>query len=171
MSMNIGLVPELTTADKTSAKRWLISALAHPTLSPGSFPLTGRVAVYINGAALQCYNGYWGIDGLRVQVGNDNGSSSSGISMVERVAIYGAIISACEMWDQLTEQYSTAVARVLLESYNTAMSGLVQTRAGIATGLAFSSDRRQVAAKMGDSYYLPNGEAVDVTGAGWTVVE
>lgn len=177
--MKVGLAPDLTGDEKRSLKRWLVSALAHARLSSSGWPLGSKIGVYIDGTAVQTYNGYWTVDGQRLHIGTDT-TDGRLTNLVDRIAVLGAIISAVELWPELTDQYSAAVSRVLLESYNTAMSGLVQTRAGIATGLAFSADRNQVAARIGDEWFLPSGEAVTAeelartTEAGaavWTLVE
>lgn len=171
--MKVGLAPDLNGVEKRALKTWLVTALAHARLSPGGFGPVGKIAVYVDGQALSVTNDYWNINsggnGRTLGIGNDNGVTP--MALTERIAILGAIISAVELWPELTDQYSAAVSRVLLESYNVAMSGLVQTRAGIATGLAFSADRNQVAAKFGDNWHLPNGEVITPDPAVWTLVE
>lgn len=171
MGMKIGLQPELTPAERAALERWLKSALRHAELSPGSFPLVRRIGVYINDQALQVTNDYWMLNGYQCGIGNHN--SGVAMSQMDRLAILGAIISAVSMWDTLQEDYSTAMCRVLLETYNTGMSGMVRARQGVATGLAFSADRLQVAARMGtndDVWYLPTGEQV-VPDESWTRVQ
>lgn len=167
--MKVGLAPDLSVTEKRALRTWLVTALAHARLSPGGFAPVGKIAVYVDGQALSVVNDYWNSNNRMLGIGNDNGATP--MALTERIAILGAIISAVELWPELTDQYSTAVSRILLESYNVAMSGLVQTRAGIATGLAFSADRNQVAAKFGDNWHLPNGETITPDPAVWTLVE
>lgn len=175
MPVRIGLAPELTDGEKTALRRWLVHVLGQPNLcgtsSSYNFPLNGRIAVYIDGLAYPCYHGYWDrSDGVRLKLGADSGNIS--IPMDVRLAILSAIISAAGLWD-LTEQFSAAVCRTLLESYNTSMSGLVRTTQGVPTGLAFNASSNQVAALMGGGWHLPNGGAIEIAegNTDWVVVQ
>lgn len=171
--MRIGLVPELTTTEKISLRRWLVHVLSQPNLSGASsnysFPLASKIAIYIDGTAYSCQNGYWERTGTILGIGLGGGGGSIPVDM--RIAILAAIISAAGLWD-LVDDFNVAVSRALLESYNTMMGGLVQTQ-GTPTGLAFNASAGQVAARMGEEWHLPGGGGVVEIAEGdtnWVVV-
>lgn len=171
--MNISLLPELSGAEKEMVKGWLVRVLVHNRLSDSSsrWPLAvGRLGVYIGGVMKPLGSGVWDIgpnSGI-LYLGSDNPTGP----LADRLGVLAAVITLCGLWDELLDAYSTAVSRVLLESYNEMMQGLLVSRGGRrAVGLAFSADRQQVAARMGeDGYFLPNGEQAQVDDT-WVVVQ
>jgi len=172
--MRYGLIPTLEPHEREALQGWLRAVLASPRLVSNTprYPLiAGKIGIYENGLARQISPGIWErTDGYHIYVGQEN--SGGGPGLLERLGIIAAIISAVGMWAEFTDTFSTALSRSLLESYNEMMGGLVAVRGGTpATGLAFSGDRRQAAARFGeDGYFLPNGEAVTVDES-WVVVE
>lgn len=172
--MQISLTPTLTAARKREAKRWLIAQLASPELADATVPMTvsGFVTIYINGSPKMVYNGNWNAQ----EIGRANAGGYFTVSCgsytptgqaptkPERVAILGGIICALELWDELAEQYSQAMGRTILESYQSCCLEMVQAPK-MAVKLAFSADKQQSALQYADEpdvWYLNNGEPVKV---------
>ena len=171
--MQISLLPKLTEARKAEVKTWVEATLVYEELSSPDifFPLDNQVAIYVDGRikALR-RNEYWQDDGSGViYVGWSTGRAGRNyLSMLDRLAVIGAIISLADLWEELHEAYIARAATVLISSYTGIMSGMIQTEAAI-TGLAFNADRSVVAGKIGDCYHLPDGTAVEVDDT-WTIV-
>lgn len=167
--MEIGLLPKLTVGEKASVKAWMETVLGSPRLVQAprnNFPLSQRIAIYIDGMPRLVQSGGYQTDSIYIYVGNE----SDRMGLGERLGILCAIISVSGLWAELADQYSAAVSRSLLESYNTAMQNLIRVQGGVpATGLAFSADRSLVAAQMGGGWFLPGGEAIEIDST-WTVV-
>lgn len=174
MGMKIGLVPALSVDERTAFKDFLQAALRNERLC-GSYPLgNGKVGIYLDGIIQRVDSGDWSVpfDATRIMVGRDRGNNTT--PMIVRLGVLSALISLGNLWEELVDDFSAAVSRVLLESYNEMMSGLLQTRGATATGLAFTASAQQVAARFGETWHLPNGEGVDLTSPEWadaTVVQ
>lgn len=172
--MRTALLPRVEEAQKNALKAWLRETLQSSRLTNRNrYPLgEDQIGIYVDGRARPIRQGQWDCNSYICYVGQE---SSTLAGLTDRLAILGAIISAVGLWSDLTEEYSTAISRILLETYNEMMGGLVSTRgntAGVVVGLAFHNERRMVAARFADdaTYYQPNGEAVEV-GDSWVTVE
>jgi hypothetical protein len=169
MSSRFSLAPNLTPDEKIRLRRWLEVTLENPRLvNSNRWPLNNsRIGIYCDGSSRGIVGGTWQNDGsYYLYVGVE----SAGYPLTDRLAVLACIITAADLWEPLLEKFSTAVSKVMLESYNEVMQGLVASRGGVrATGLAFSADRQQVAARMGDEgYFLPNGQPVEIDDT-WTL--
>lgn len=171
--MNITLAPEMNTARKRQAKAWLTAQLASPELADPNVTmgwLSGGVSVYINGQPKVAMHGNWHTSELqRSAEGGYTYFHCGGVSVSSppkevRLAILGGIIAAVGLWDELAEQYSQALGRVILEAYRSCCLDMVQAPKP-AVKLAFSADKQQVALQYTDEpdvWYLNNGEKTQV---------
>jgi hypothetical protein len=170
-------MPTLNDSEKASLLNWLRATLSAPRLSTGSrYPLSnGRIGIYVDGSAKLITSGQWQLDSLQIFVGQEPGPTSSyAMAITERLAVLAGIISAVGLWDQLTELYSAAISRSLLEAYNEMMGGLVANRGGgVVVGLAFHNERRLVAARFEgeEGYFAPGGQPMEVSGNGWVTMD
>jgi hypothetical protein len=174
-NMQIKLTPTMTTAKKRTAKAWLTAQLANPELADSTVAMgwmAGNIAIYVNDQPKVLTNGYWSAAELNrtSQAGHftvacgyfDTGHGAP--PKPERLAILGGIIHAVGLWDELTEQYSAAMGRVLLDSYHSCFLDMVEAPKP-ATKMAFSGDKQQVALQFTDepdAWFLSNGEPVKV---------
>lgn len=168
MARRYSLLPSLLDVEKANMARYIRALLANPRLSEdgtaGRFPVEpGRISIYVDGKSRTFYRSAWQIDGQCIYLGADSTGGSS-LSLLERLGVLAMLIGVCGLWtDDMVNAFSAAVSRIMLESYNEMMNGLVMARGGgTAVALAFSADRQQVAARMGESWYLPNGQEVGV---------
>jgi hypothetical protein len=173
--MRVKLTPTLTAAKKRTAKVWLTAQLASPELADPTVIqgwMAGSVAVYVNEQPKVLMQGYWNAQELaRASVGGCFTLSCGHFSAthvppskVERLAILGGVIHAVGLWDELAEQFSAAMGRVLLDSYHSCFLDMVEAPKP-ATKMAFSADKQQVALQYTDEpevWYLPNGEPTKV---------
>ena len=172
--MQITLTPTLTTAKKRQAKAWLIAQLASPELADagtGMSWLHGGVAIYINGQPKIVMSGTWNAAEIARAAGSGyytvscGGYASAGApSKQERLAVLGGIIVAVDLWNDLAEQYSQAMGRVILDAYQSCCLDMVQAPKP-AVKLAFSANKQQVALQYTDEpdkWYLGSGEEVAV---------
>lgn len=160
------LMPTLAPHERQAMLEFLRTSLTSPRLC-ANYPLTtGRISIYVDGVARAVVGGTWMLnyDGLSMKVGRDE---QTNVPLVDRLGVLCAIISACGLWEELVDVYSAAAGRVLLESYNEMMNGLLATRGALATGLAFSASQQLVAARFGDTWHLPNGQEVDLSAPEW----
>lgn len=169
--MQLSLLPKLTDGEKASMAEWLRATLATPELTQSNvtFPLSsGRLGIYVDGTLKQlARNEYWQIDSASIYIGYRSNRNHM-VPLTDRLAVLGAIIGMADLWAELGELYMATLARVLVSSYRTLMSGLIQTEAEV-TGLAFSEARGLVAALINDRFHLPNGEEIEVDDS-WTVI-
>ena len=171
--MNIALAPEMNAVHKRQAKAWLTAQLASLELADpnvGMGWLNGGVVVYINGQPKTALQGNW--DAVELSRSSASGycyfhcggASAASPPKEVRLAILGGIIAAVGLWDELAEQYSQALGRVILEAYRSCCLDMVQAPKP-AVKLAFSADKQQVALQYTDEpnvWYLNNGEKVAV---------
>lgn len=172
--MKIALLPEFTGDEREAAKAWLSAVLAneHLTANAPQMPaaIYGRMGLYIDGRFRTLQRGeYWADDIVgNFYVGYRERPGASTVPLPRRLAVIGGIISLAGLWGDLHEAYIARAAGVLIGTYSDLMSGLVRTEAAVS-GLAFSADRATIAARIGDAYHLPNGEAIEIDET-WTVV-
>lgn len=165
--MQIGLLPRLTDIEKEQMGRYLAGLLDEPRLSETAgnrLPIPGgQLALYVDGQAKVVHRAAWQIGDGFIYIGQDNRNGNA-LPLLDRLGVIAGIIAACGLWtDQMVGKFGETVGRVMLQSYNEAMHGLLTVQGSTpATGLAFSADRQQVAALMGEHYYLPNGQEVEV---------
>src|SRR5687767_11713381 len=115
--MRCSLLPVIDAAHKESLKLWLTEVLRHPRLGTTTrrYPLgPDQICVYVDSRTKLVQYGTWQMSGSVVYVGGDG----SEMALTDRLGILAGIISAAGLWDELTELYSTAVSKALLETYN-----------------------------------------------------
>lgn len=173
--MNITLTPTLTTVQKRRAKVWLTAQLVNSELADPAVSMdwmNGAVTVYVNGQPKTLQTGNWCSQTLArrnrdgycmLPCGNYNPQLPAP-SKSERLAILGGIAVAVGLWDELAEEYSQALGRVVLDAYNSCCLDMVQAPKP-AGKLAFSADKHQAAIMYTDEpdvWYLNSGEPVKI---------
>lgn len=173
--MQIKLLPTMTAVRRRQAKAWLTAQLAHPELADQNTAmgwLSGGVAVYLNEQPKVIYSGYWSAQELNRA--SNGGYFHFGVGRfdaahtpppkTERLAVLGGVIHAVGLWEELSKEFSAAMGRVLLDSYQSCFLGMVEAPKP-ATRMAFSADKQQVALQFTDEedvWYLSSGEPVKV---------
>lgn len=180
----ISLTPTVTTQKKQQAKAWLSAQLANTELAEHGVAigwLKGGVAIYHNDQPKVIMDGYWNSQEItRTTAGGytiiscgryDPTHNHVAPAKPERLAILGGIIHAVGLWEELQAEYGAAMARVLLDNYQTCFLDMVEAPKP-ANLMAFSADKQQVALCYTDEpdvYYLSNGEPVKIDDS-WHVV-
>lgn len=174
--MQVKLTPTTTTVKRRQAKAWLTAQLTNPELADNGNTsmgwLNGGVCLYVNEQPKTIFFGYWSAQEINRATNGGYFHFSVGRfdvahnppPKIERLAILGGIIHAVGLWDELKEQYSAAMGRVLLDSYQSCFLGMVEAPKS-ATKMAFSGDKQQVALQFTDEadvWYLSSGEPVKV---------
>jgi len=172
--MRFNLLPNLSAAEKEAMGRYLVSLLDNERLSETTVrcPLVaGQIGLYIDNRAHSLAHGTWQLGDPYLYFGQD-GRGNNNLPMLDRLGAIAAIIAACGLWtDEMVAKFGDAVSRIMLRSYNEMMHGLLTVQGTApATGLAFSADRQQVAALLGEQYFLPNGQPVEVDDS-WVIVQ
>ena len=172
--MRIHLLPDFTDAEKATLGTYLGQLLDSPRLADDRrrYPLeNGRIGLYVDGKFYCLTNGTWQFNDPYLYVGQDSHNNNA-LPVLDRLGVIAAIIATGGLWtDEMIAKFGITVSRIMLQSYNEMMHGLLTVQGTTpATGLAFRADRQQVAALMGDRYFLPSGETVEVDES-WTIVQ
>lgn len=166
----VAFMPTLTDYDKSEVKDWIRRALDGTELMivGTPFPAAGRLILYWQGAPrIISNNSHWQESDPYLYIGYRTGGET--IPKLDRMAILGGIITLCGLWDDLHEQFTTKLAELMFSQYRSAVSGMVRSESPIS-GLAFNSDRTQMAARIGEEYHLSSGEPVELT-EDWVAIE
>lgn len=174
------LQPELSDAQRTQVTNWLIALLARPNLDTDAyggtrlnFPLRGMWVIYKDGVGYQISAGAWVESSGVIYLPQ----TSASIDMPKRLEVLAAFVPMTDpaRQEELEKAFADAISRIILGQY-TAMkqaSTLVRATDPAATvqKIAFSEDRTEMVAWIGDAWRKETGEEVKIDEGAWTVCQ
>jgi len=165
------MIPGADIERQEAVTNWVLRILNSETLAERrtTFPLTGYT-LYRDNRPITLLAGPWLLDNSRLYMATE----SAAVPAHTRIQVLSALLSLTNpaRRQELELSLANAITRALLGQYREMTLGLIQPFATNATvtRIAFSADRSQVAAYIGDGWYTPAGDPVEV-GDGWVICE